>query len=685
MIYLNKEKTIAINHEYTEISKNGITYKIGNTYPWETFKCLLKYLGKECDTSTIEECVKREIVEQSSDSPVPNWISQLKTKLKDEYGIESESISLEQYDGSIPDKILFVNRRQNGINRNGKYMLVLPGTPLKQIEHKISEMMWGVYGELSENKSQNIMLTAAKRAYGMFDKVYQFPRISNGFQKLKWSVKQIRNKKAVILAPNGYGKSSFLRSILFSALLNYLPSDECIQSENIRDIAICHGLDPNEDRYLPVYIDLKHFPELSKTQKDSYSWIYYMLSKAVGVDWDGNIDIDEFYECIKEYNKRARLLILIDGYDELGKEYCDELLIKLAEFQKNQEYGLYATTIIASRPHMYERNFRGYDQWIIHALEFYDDEFAIKRMIREYSAYDSNINPDNIYVDIKENRYLSGLINSPALLVDVIKGCINKQYNSRWEPHWIVEKTIEDMLKRFDSQGAKTFSEYGGGINYLYEYFATEYLRNPYQFDNVERFGESVYSIIQTGTERRVWDALKEMSEIDIIDLFFTRLSIVIWDGDRIKFLSDIISYHLAAKSLVRQLKNTEIFERIGFYLDEFGDYKYEIVIMVSTIIMYDVYGISYGDSKRIDVEDMVRVSISKYLKDKWTNADSKEKLEIQKCIGVLLTNCYGENVFTGRFAEVTTIDFMKEVVFTNIEKTEFINQCRKKLIEMMK
>lgn len=105
-------------------------------------------------------------------------------------------------------------------------------------------MFWQQYEFLSaqkEGKNKNCEVIAS------LGDVYQFPCIQENGTECKWSIEQkdTFNQNALIEAPNGYGKSTFMRSILLSANYAYIEGLTENQKKQYEKIKNFHGIDGN--------------------------------------------------------------------------------------------------------------------------------------------------------------------------------------------------------------------------------------------------------------------------------------------------------------------------------------------------------------------------------------------------------------------------------------------------------
>ena len=248
MIFLNAEETISFDQEKREICKPDGSIFLSNDKQWDVFIFLLKNEGKECLTVEIE----RDIGKYDSDNKaIATYINRFKKYLI-KYDIPC--ISIDEKDKIDPDKITIKNKRNRIVQgkRTGSYTLYLPKIKNKN-EKILANLFWKRYENLSaqkegENKNNEIVARIGE--------VYQFPLLQENGTDCIWSLKNIGegNQNIVIEAPNGYGKSTFMRSILLSSLYQFIDDLSEKEKENYGKIYKFHDI-PDESLF--IYLECK--------------------------------------------------------------------------------------------------------------------------------------------------------------------------------------------------------------------------------------------------------------------------------------------------------------------------------------------------------------------------------------------------------------------------------------------
>ena len=309
MKFLNNEQTILYDEEKREIrflddDKDGKNFFIPSNQHWNLFVLLLENEGQECLTTYLENMLK---VDPTYD-PIKTFICRLRKDLK------NKGIPCNGPKENDDNKITILNKKNRTINgiRYGAYTLLLPKIKNKS-EKILATLFWQQYEFLSaqkEGKNKNCEVIAS------LGDVYQFPCIQENGTECKWSIEQkdTFNQNALIEAPNGYGKSTFMRSILLSANYAYIEGLTENQKKQYEKIKNFHGIDGN---CFFIYIECKDIDFDRICDLGNVEWMFNTLSRIEGIRLDRFLDIDEFIDLIRNYNLRKKLIVLIDGLDEV--------------------------------------------------------------------------------------------------------------------------------------------------------------------------------------------------------------------------------------------------------------------------------------------------------------------------------------------------------------------------------
>lgn len=309
-----------------------------------------------------------------------------------------------------------------------------------------------------------------------------------------------------------------------------------------------HGLSSND--YFPVFIEASYYADVMAKKNDS--WVYEIVERQTGFD-KTKITIEDFQLVLKKNNASKKLLYLIDGYDELNYEYKGDFMFVINQLI-NSEYGSNAIVIITSRPSFDTTNFNGFNYWSIQQISFEKNKEFVKGFIESYCRCSPYFSSEKIFNMISENHYLSEMITTPEILIDVIIGCakyLNDENGKNSDICDIVDETIDDLIQRIDAVRSIKVNEYGGLSDFktVYEVLAYDYFcgKPGVKDGNFTKALEDTIEKLGEENERNYRKLRNLIDDKDkIAELFFTWMSVVKSDGTYISFLSETFAEHLA-------------------------------------------------------------------------------------------------------------------------------------------
>lgn len=642
---LNIQQTILFDEEKREIrfedeiEKN---FSLPSNQHWDLFVLLLENEGQECLTTYLENKLN---VDPTND-PIKTFVSRLR---KD---FEEKGIPCNGPKETNENKITILNKRNRTVNgiRYGSYTLILPRIKNKN-EKILASLFWQRYEFLSaqkEGENKNSEITAS------IGDVYQFPLLQESGIECEWSIEQkdTFNQNVLIEAPNGYGKSTFMRSILLSASYAYIEGLTEKQKEQYEKIKNFHGID---EKCLFIYIECKDIDFERINDLGDVEWMFNTLSRIEGIRLDRFLAIDEFIDLIRNYNLNKKLIVLIDGLDEVSSVHRKTLIEKLNAFQRNKEFGFYSRIIMTARPLFWQIELGGFRKYTISNRNIIENQDVFRSYISGYSKSRRTFDPGEMYLYVRENPYLSEIVCTPAIIVWIIR-----EYQNNSDIFVSIERIIEQMMLRYNSRELAVYKDH---YKRVYEEIAYKYLclsEDDYglPFLNVE-----VLSLIQNCIDSIVSEGDKQFNRLfandnkkeeELGELFFTNVALMEYVNDRIRFTTLTYAYHLTARYILRCFAKDNCKDIVIQALEEITvKYRYVVMVMASTLVLhladtrfFKGFGSDVNDY-RFELADI----FIEYLKRKWNDESCciEEKEIIQDAIAQILLKYYGDNVFTNR------------------------------------
>ena len=639
------------------------------------FLMLLEKEGKWCTVTELENALG--IASYGEKSPVVAAISEIRKCLN------AHEIPCNKGDEKDPAKIIIRNESKTLISGNsGAYILILPkSSKIPKNEKMIMDLYWDRYEELSAQKDSANRFGEIQAKLG---DVYQIPLLQELGQNCKWNINNAapRNKNILIEAPNGYGKTTFLRSILLAATYQYRENLSEKEKEKYEAIKRFHGI---EDDSFFLYLECKNIDiesldgsgnsKTNNIKPDCVKWIYDTLSGFNGILIDQWIKEEDFRNLIESYNLKKKLILLVDGLDELRMDYRTVLIKKLYEFQSDLTYGSGSRIIMTVRPLFWQINFPGYRKYTISNKNIIEDKKVLLNYLKSYDGNYRNFNVEELYEYIISNPYMRELVCTPGIIVWVIK---EHQVN---EGIWLlVERIIEQMMLRYDPRqfsGNENQIRYCDAMDFVsnieqykrvYEEIAYKYLCSTKDDQGLSFYNPDVLRLVQDCIEQirsendrkfnRVFPDENEEAK-SLGELFFTNVALMECQIDRLKFTSSVYAYHLAARLVLRYLSRKDYKTGVIRMLDEIpAQHRYTVIVLASSLALHtggvDNRGIRIYNTNGLDKDEIRYVWAEvccEYMKARWSDIEcsTDEKLLIQDAIAKIFLKYYGENVYTNR------------------------------------
>lgn len=644
MRYLNIEETIAVDEENKKIlflnpEEEGKSFTIRDNQRWKLFLLLLSREGKEYKTT--ELALK---IVGNANADIKGLINKLKNELN-EKGIPCNC----KKDEKDPTKITILNKPNSGIlENNGSYTLLLPKIE-KKTEKVLTDLFWNRYESLSaqkegEHKNDEIIAKIGD--------VYQLPLIQESGNDCKWNINNLDlyDQNILIEAPNGYGKTTFMRSILLAASYKYrmsLSQDDIRKYENIR---LFHSVD---ESYLCIYLECKNFDFKMSEDGVGVEWIYDVLAEIESIRIDRYITREAFNELLRDYNMSKKLILLVDGFDEISLDNRVKLIKRLNAFQHDIEFGANSRIVMSTRPLFWGIDFNGYKKYSISNRNIVEDKTVFMQYAKSYTSNSKSLDAEYLYDYVVNNYYLRKIACTPAVIVWIVR-----EFQGKSAFYESIERIIEQIMLRFKSRELTVYKEQ---YKRVYEELAFKYLCLSEEDDGLAYLQTEMLSLVRVCIERIESEGNKRFNKIfagnkddeDLGELFFTNVALMEFINGRVKFSNIVFAYHLAARRLLRFFKedgNSDV--RVQLDLLPYQSRYYVMVIATSLVLhltdvrFFEDYG-SNADDIRFNLSEI----FIEYIRARWNDSSctENEKSYIQEATAHILLKYYGENVYTNR------------------------------------
>lgn len=455
---------------------------------------------------------------------------------------------------------------------------------------RIAEIYYGQYSR--------IVLRGNKKEYNaeLLD-VFCYPRFVDDV-KIDFS----KEENIYICAPNGFGKSTLLKSFLFASNI----SENAIVNfkNNINEIRKYYNIDGN---YLSLFIDLKNIQEEEISNREG---LYEWLLNASGLNYQqgDKIGRKEFKSLIDWYNENQKLIVIFDSFDEIIdkniRNNVDNVIKALSEANGICSN---AKIIMASRPLVMQENDRPYEYLYMDLFKMESDIGKIRYIIGKYAGEYA----DECYGFIFGDRYLKRFIVTPQLLTEVIIEFLqNKNYEMNQETqsqksiYEIINAVTQNTILRFRNRGNVTkegenFKQ--RPYHHVYEIFS--YISLFKNIDNTQGDIEELSELILSNKLSHGGKHKKPLDYSDI-DAVYEHFSLLSTQDARLDFVADKVwkPYFLASYMYLfyeyeqddsiltgkgrwkkfetisdNRIKNEEIlYDMLVFYFAKLHDYPFE-------------------------------------------------------------------------------------------------------------
>lgn len=316
-----------------------------------------------------------------------------------------------------------IDEQNTKVDLNGE--LFCDESILSKTREKIATYYWNLYSTFEILSNEFDVL-----------KIFIYPEFSDN----KTLNITCSKKNYLIEAPNSFGKSTFMKSILLSLNYEEILSDGMVLRK-INEVRQRIGLS-SEERYLTLFLDVNNVQgqiNVENNKEDILKWLYDITMGDIGA-----VDEKAFNNIVKYYGEQDKLILLVDGFDEVDDNTRDELVKMLNECRKLRDIGGNLHTLIATRPILMRQNYRqsyfqGFEKIGINALKI--DRISVETYIQNYMGYSN----ENVTNKIINSRFLKSFVTTPhilSMLIVVLSTSNKKNYQA-------ISMVLKNMINRF--------------------------------------------------------------------------------------------------------------------------------------------------------------------------------------------------------------------------------------------
>ena len=660
MIYLNNTGTSWYDEENEIIFFPGgekIELKTTTKSKWKAFRELAKNPQNIVDLSKLKDNKNKTIYEGNNGSFRENVIKKLCAELNDK-GLDCKLIN-EKDDKNIDNNAISIIVE---CQTNFEYSIHFPDL----LFYKLINLFWKEYEYLSIKKYGT---NNREEIVGKLGDVYRLPSIKPFEGEKKWTISEEDNYKYLINCPNGYGKTTLLKSILLSSSFKYIDGISEEEKKHYKKIRDFHGIKNNS---LFIYLDCNFLNDLYGWNKEN--WIYQLLSHSMNLY--SNMTEKDFLSLLKDYNNERGIVLLIDGFDEINDENkrC-KLVENIIEFNKNPEFGNKSSIILAKRPLIYEKRefLRGYTKWTIESV---NNEDEIKELIDNYLPGNKDY-----FNRIVSNYYLKQMACTPSLILWIlrkIKNNIKSGYdlNGPLDVCSIIKEIIEEMFLRGDLD--ESLIKQINFFERVFELFSNMYLEKGIEeleigigMSYFELMVEMAFdTIIKEEKREMVQKGMKEkLGGIERKgELFFSRLGLLEErENNKLVFISITYAYYFAARRILRRFCGDDDSDSIKNMIDKIKFcHRYHVLTFIATII------VRRTQNRDLEIHDKhiekCACLIKEYLIQHFNQANTNEKKYIAEAANHLLIRTLGNNLFVNENqSNNSESDFLRNLEFEDL------------------
>jgi len=504
------------------------------------------------------------------------------------------------------------------------------------VPEKLAACYWSSYRMIGAQKQFNRSRQNLQKRLG---EVFQKPELVPLYGDAEWGWKEGVATNLKLVSPNGYGKTSCLRAILLSLLQEYNDDLSEKERETFNSIRTAFKL---PERCLPIYLECRYMKDLSS--EDGCDWIFNTLEKCLILPDD--LTKDALLRCITDYLNRSKVLLLIDGYDEIDKASRKVLAEKLENFRKTLSRKSGLSIVLATRPLSSEPDLPGnFQEWKIKSIRSYDEE-KLKAFVQDYCD-NNTMDANEIMECIDGNPYLKELLSTPAICVWAIL-----KISRNVEPvYQMVNNIIHEIMSRYHSDDLSDYDIIQ--CTKVYMELAHKYLASLHDVEGIPCSNflawvtKEIQRLIKNSSDEWLKEYLEEAAEDmeELEQLFFSRVPLLEHENGYLRFSSNVFAIHLAALRIVRKA-DSEPTEGVICELEEY-DYQYRYRVMVAALSIaensgaFDVLSINKGDLSEEVADVFAEYMMKRYNAE---DASSDEKDAIVSAVEDILKERYGRN-----------------------------------------
>lgn len=459
------------------------------------------------------------------------------------------------------------------------------------LEKRIIANIWSFYQNLELEKyadDDGYMESEAK-----LQELYVFPKLTGD---RTWALTTDQPVHYLIEAPNGYGKTALIKSILLSATYALNDDLSSLEREEYQALAALHHLGEGS---FPIHLEAKAFDQVEK--KSLMELICQMVKDEIG-----EADEVEVTDLVRRYNKEGRLLLLLDAFDEVEESKQKFYVNKLNSFLKSPE-GNQASVILTTRPIGQIKGLEGFVKWRIAPLSMEQDEEVIAKLIQNYSAKSFNqISYAKACQMIKENDYLKPLVVSPYLIMWSVL-----YLGEHKKPADIIANVVNSLIMRQKIE----YKDIRQDARALLEWISYQMLsQNREPCFEMDRNRSALQGVFGEGLEelrnlRQFKGAFRHYEDMgQILNIVNVKVGIMIPMGTKLVFQArELFPVYLAAWWVERLAYEYGEEKAIEAICDIHASYRYEVVEMLLSIMFSHCNKTSIvGPREMVDISELL-------------------------------------------------------------------------------
>ena len=453
-------------------------------------------------------------------------------------------------------------------------------------------------------------------------------------------IEGISKFQRILEAPTGFGKSSFLQSIVASAIISPLKEHYPSILEDLETNAIDlfvklkQDLRMNKD-YLPIYITASDYKRLMYNMNPPQDQLINLLVHK----YDPNSSIEVWSQMLVDANKQHRLLLLVDALDEIPEHDLLSFCQKIDHFMSKYDH---TSLIVTTRP-IGRDLYRNDLIYTLPQCEFWQlSEFNDTQIIALCEKQlKSTLEGSSAFAHIIQNPYLYSFAKNPFMLSQMLL-----RYTPNLEPYHALKQIIDQLITKrwpmLDYQNhldPHTLRLILGAISWEMLQQEMSQMPKPNLVIWFKRYSDLLYEM---GYGDRV--------SLDIWKSFVTTINtcagLLIPEGEGYIFISKEIQHYLAAEWLLIQLQHP--FDQGNTPPTELEIYV-KLCELLPTIqwseAWNEIFVMFFTQSNHLMKKDYYTIGTVKYILQKWVLAHHyNEKNSIETLLIKVLNQTFGEN-----------------------------------------